>query len=100
MKLAALKHLSLAVLSLAVIAVLPAHADEWTKTYTLSGQPDLRIDTSDANIHVTTWDQNKIEARVETSRYKIGEDGIRVTEHQSGDTVEIDVRYPDRKSVV
>jgi DUF4097 and DUF4098 domain-containing protein YvlB len=94
MKLAALKHLSLAVLSLAVIAVLPAHADEWTKTYTLSGQPDLRIDTSDANIHVTTWDQNKIEARVETSRYKIGEDGIRVTEHQNGDSVEIEVRYP------
>ncbi len=94
MKLAGLKGLSLAILALTVVAVLPARADEWTKTYTLSGKPDLRIDTSDANIRVSTWDQNKIEARVETSRYKIGEDGIRVTEHQSGDTVEIDVRYP------
>src|ERR1019366_7794384 len=49
---------------------------------------------SDANIRVTTWDQNTIEARVETSRYKIGDGGIRVEEHQNGDTVEIDVRYP------
>lgn len=94
MKLATVKRLSLAVLVVAVVAVLPAHADEWSKTYTISGRPDLRVETSDANIRVTTWDQNTIEAKVETSRYKIGEGGIRVEEHQNGDTVEIDVRYP------
>jgi DUF4097 and DUF4098 domain-containing protein YvlB len=94
MKPAAVKRMSLAILSVAVIAVLPAHADEWSKTYNISGKPDLRIETSDANIRVTTWDQNTIEAKVETSRYKIGEGGIRVDEHQNGDTVEIDVRYP------
>jgi DUF4097 and DUF4098 domain-containing protein YvlB len=75
-------------------AAVPARADEWSKTYTLTGKPDLRVDTSDANIHVTTWDQNTIEARVTTTRYKIGDDGIRIDEHQSGDSVEIDVRYP------
>ena len=75
-------------------AALPARADEWSKTYTLTGKPDLRVDTSDANIHVSTWDQNTIEAKVTTTRYKIGDDGIRIEEHQSGDTVEIDVRYP------
>jgi DUF4097 and DUF4098 domain-containing protein YvlB len=94
MRLATVKRLSLAVLAVAVVAVLPAHADEWSKTYTISGRPDLRVETSDANIRVTTWDQNTIEAKIETSRYKIGEDGIRVEEHQTGDTVEIDVRYP------
>ena len=94
MNLAALKRLSLAVLALPLVAVLPAHADEWSKTYTISGKPDLRIETSDANIRVTTWDQNTIEAKVDTSRYKIGEGGIRVEEHQNGDTVEIEVRYP------
>ena len=86
--------MSLAILAVAVIAVLPAHADEWSKTYNISGKPDLRIETSDANIRVTTWDQNTIEAKVETSRYKIGDGGIRVDEHQNGDTVEIDVHYP------
>jgi putative adhesin len=73
---------------------LPARADDWSKTYTLTGKPDLRVDTSDANIHVSTWDQNTIEAKVTTTRYKIGGDGIRVEEHQTGDKVEIDVRFP------
>jgi phage baseplate assembly protein gpV len=76
------------------LAVLTARADDWSKTYTISGKPDLRVDTSDANIHVSTWDQNTIEAKVTTSGYKIGEDGIRIEEHQSGDMVEIDVHYP------
>jgi hypothetical protein len=75
-------------------AAMPARADEWSKTYTLTGNPDLRVETSDANIHVSTWDQNTIEARVTTTRYKIGEGGIRIEEHQTGDAVEIDVRFP------
>ena len=71
-----------------------ARADEWTKSYTLTGKPDLRVDTSDANIHVYTWDQNTIEAKVTTTHYKIGGEGIRIDERQAGDVVEIDVRYP------
>ena len=97
MKLVAMKRLSLAILAAGLVAVLTtktAYADEWSKSYNLSGKPDLRIDTSDANIRVTTWDQNTIEAKVITSRYKIGEGGIRVDEHQTGDSVEIEVRYP------
>jgi hypothetical protein len=83
-----------------LIAALPAAADEWSKTYNISGKPDLRIETSDANIRVTTWDQNTIEAKVITERYKIGEGGIRVDEHQTGDSVEIEVRYPRRDFVL
>jgi DUF4097 and DUF4098 domain-containing protein YvlB len=86
-------RLSLTIIAFA-IAVCPARADEWSKTYNISGKPDLRVETSDANIRVTTWDQNTIEAKVLTTRYKIGEDGIRVEEHQTGDSVEIDVHYP------
>lgn len=91
-----MKRIALAILTLGLgLAVsLPAHADEWAKTYTLSGRPDLRVETSDANIHVTTWDQNTIEAKVSTSHYKIGEGGIRIEEHQNGDSVEIELRYP------
>jgi DUF4097 and DUF4098 domain-containing protein YvlB len=80
-------------------AALPARADEWSKIYTLTGKPDLRVDTSDANIHVSTWDQNTIEAKVTTTRYKIGGDGIRIEEHQTGNVVEIDVRYPHSHGV-
>src|SRR5579859_7105877 len=90
----ALKRLSLVIVALGIAAALPARADEWSKTYNLTGKPDLRIETSDANIRVTTWDQNSIEAKVITSRYKIGEGGIHIDERQTGDSVEIDVRYP------
>ncbi len=76
------------------LAAVPAHADDWSKTYTLTGNPDLRVDTSDANIHVSTWDQNTIEAKVTTTHYKIGEGGIRIEEHQTGNVVEINVRFP------
>jgi DUF4097 and DUF4098 domain-containing protein YvlB len=89
-----MKRFALAVVVLAATFVLPASADDWAKTYTLSGRPDLRVETSDANIHVTTWDQNTIEAKVTTTRYKIGEGGIRIEEHQNGDTVDIELRYP------
>jgi len=84
----------LSVVALTIAAVLPASAEEWSKTYSLSGKPDLRIETTDANIRVTTWAQHTIEAKVITNRYKIGEGGIRVEEHQTGDSVEIEVHYP------
>ena len=95
-----MKRIALAALVLGLAAALPAFADEWSKTYNLSGKPDLRIETSDANIRVTTWDQNTIEAKVITTRYKIGEGGIRVEEHQNGDTVEIDVKFPHHNFTV
>jgi DUF4097 and DUF4098 domain-containing protein YvlB len=84
---------SLVILALSV-AVASARAEEWSKTYNISGRPDLRIETSDANIRVTAWDQNTIEAKVITTHYKIGEGGIRVDERQTGDSVEIEVHYP------
>lgn len=94
MKLVAMKRLVLLTLCITVVAALPAYADEWSKTFNLTGRPELKIETSDANIRVTTWDQHTIEAKVITEHYKIGEGGIRVEERQAGDSVEIDVRYP------
>lgn len=89
-----MKRIAFAIVLLSLAVAVPAFADEWSKTYNLSGKPDLRVETSDANIRVSTWDQNTIEAKVTTTRYKIGEDGIRIEEHQNGDSVELEVRYP------
>lgn len=99
MKPVASKHLLLALLA-CIFAALPASADEWSKKYTISGKPELRIETSDANIRVTTWDQNAVEAKVLTTGYKIGDDGIRVEEHQAGDAVAIEVRFPHHNITV
>lgn len=76
------------------LAIAPlARADEWSKTYSITGKPDLRVETSDADIRVDTWDQNTIEARVTSEHYKIGEHGLKIEEHQSGDSVELVVRF-------
>lgn len=90
-----LVRLSFAVL-VAVVVTMPALADEWSKTYNITGKPDLHIDTSDASIRVTVWDQNQILAKVISTGYKIGIGGgdIRIDEHQTGDAVDIQVHYP------
>jgi DUF4097 and DUF4098 domain-containing protein YvlB len=83
-----------------MLAIAPAvHADEWSKTFALSGKPELRVETSEANIHVETWDQNTIEARVTTMRWKIGDRGLTILDHQTGDSVELEVRFPHRNFV-
>ena len=82
------------VLALAFAVAAPASAEQWSKTYNISGSPDLRIETSDANIQDDTWDQQTIEATISTTHYKIGPGGLQVEEHQTGDTVEIGVRFP------
>ena len=87
-----MKRIGFAVLGLAL--ALPAYADEWSKTYTISGKPDLRVETTDANLHVYGWDQNTIAVKVTTERDKIGDRGVRIIEHQAGDLVELEVRLP------
>jgi len=71
-----------------------ASPQEWNKTFTVTGRPDLRIETSDASIHVDTWDQKTVEVRVTSQKWGFGQGGLEVTDHQNGDSVEIDVRSP------
>jgi DUF4097 and DUF4098 domain-containing protein YvlB len=85
--------MGLAVLTLVLLAS-SGWAEEWSKTYNISGKADLKVMTSDAGITVDTWDQNKIEARVTTKNYKIGEGGITIHEEQTGDMVVIELRFP------
>lgn len=89
-----MKNNVLAILAMLIISAASARAEQWSKTYNISGSPDLRVETTDANIHVNTWDQKTIEATIVSSHYNIGPGGLRVEEHQSGDTVEIDLHFP------
>jgi DUF4097 and DUF4098 domain-containing protein YvlB len=89
-----MKRIALVVLGMCFAVVQFAHADEWSKSYSVAGKPNLHVETSDGNIHVETWDQNTIEAKVTTEHYKIGDGGIKIVEHQSGDTVDLEVRFP------
>ena len=73
-----------------------ARADDWSKTYDLSGKPDLRVEARDANIHIEAWDQNKIEARVTTRGWHIGSGQLEIVESQQGSAVSIELREPHR----
>jgi DUF4097 and DUF4098 domain-containing protein YvlB len=95
-----MRRLALLIVGLSVALAPLARAEEWSKTFTITGKPDLRVETSDANIRVDTWDENKIEARVTTERYKIGEGGIKIYDHQTGDSVLLEVRFPHHNFVV
>jgi len=89
-----MKHFGFSALILAVLCAVSASAEQWSKTYNIPGTPDLRIETSDANIHVETWEQKAIEATIISSHYKFGPGGLTVEERQTGDTVEINLRFP------
>src|ERR1700680_2006179 len=89
-----MNRFALVALGVCLAAASFARADEWSKTYAITGKPDLRVETSDANIHVDTWEQKTIEARVTSEHYKIGGRGLRIEEHQSGDSVELEIHFP------
>jgi len=89
-----MKRFVLSWLGLCLAVTAFARADEWSKSYTITGKPDLRVHTSDANLQVDTWDKNTIDVHVTTAHYKIGQGGITIEEHQNGDSVDIELRYP------
>jgi DUF4097 and DUF4098 domain-containing protein YvlB len=88
-----MRHFALSLLSLCLVTAV-AGAEEWSKTYNITGKPDLHVQTSDANLHVDTWDKKAIDVHITSSHYKIGEGGITIYEHQTGDRVEIELHYP------
>lgn len=80
--------LALSVLTLCSTAL----ADDWHKEYTLQNQPDLRVETGDANVHVIPWDKKTIDIAVTTVNWKIGPGNLEIAESQSGDTVDFSAR--------
>jgi len=78
-----------------LLSVLPsASPDEWTKSFKLERTAKLRVETSDANIRVTSCDCSTVEARITTQGWKIGGDGINIVDRQTGDQIDIEVRFP------
>lgn len=75
------------------LAAAPARADEWTKTYQVTGRPDLHVTTNDGDVSITSTDQKQIAVHVTTTgSYKIGHDDVNIDESQNGNRVEIAVK--------
>jgi len=73
----------------------PLLGETWTKNYNVGAAPEVRVDTSDANVTISTSSSRTIEARVITSGWKIGPGDVRITDRQSGDRVELEVKVPN-----
>jgi DUF4097 and DUF4098 domain-containing protein YvlB len=95
-----MRRIAYLMVGLCLAAVPSARAEQWSKIFTLSGKPDLRVETSDANIRVDTWDRNTVEARVTAEGWKIGEGGVKIIEHQTGNSIELEVRLPRTVCIV
>jgi len=80
--------------ALAAMAAAPARADEWSKTYQISGRANLQVTTDDGDVTITSADQKQIDARVTTIGYKIGSSDVRIEESQNGDSVVLSVKLP------
>ena len=70
-----------------------AHAEEWSKRFTISGKPELRVDANDGAVVVRAWDHKEIGARVLTTGWRIPSD-VQVVDRQMGDRVEIELKMP------
>lgn len=79
----------------AALAFQPiALADQWSKHWSTGPNPELRIDAHDAAVTVEAGEANAIDAVLMTHGWSIGSSGVRVIDHQTGNSVEIDIKVP------
>lgn len=90
----AIQRFALLALGATVFLSSTLHAAEWHKSWQVSGKPELRVFTQDASIELEVGSSDQIEAEVKTRGYAIGGDGIKITEHQEGNRVELEIREP------
>jgi DUF4097 and DUF4098 domain-containing protein YvlB len=81
-------------LVLALAAAAPVVAAEWTKTFPVTGPPELRLEAEDATIHVTGEDRRDIEAHVTTAGWKISDHEVRILQNHAGNVIELEVVTP------
>jgi hypothetical protein len=84
----------LAGLALAALAAAPAGGDEWSHQYPLKGRPDLHVRADDGGVRIEVGAGAQIDARVTTEGWRIAPGEVAITERQTGDRVDIEVRLP------
>ena len=82
---------------MAAVLAKPSTAlgDEWHRTYNVSGRSTVHIETNDGAVRVSTWEGKQIEARVETTGWRIDDGEVRIIERQVGDRLELEARVPN-----
>jgi hypothetical protein len=80
-----------------LLAAASLSAEEWKRDFTVGAHPQLRLHSNDARIEVHGVPGNTISARVISDGWKIGPGDVTVVAQQSGDSVFLQVKTPDRR---
>jgi len=70
-----------------------AHAEEYLKSYSVTGRPDVHVHVDDSSVHILTSDTHQIEFRVSSegsATLNIGAK-LRIDSQQNGNQVELTV---------
>src|SRR6266446_5939753 len=77
---------------LAVTTLAPrARAEEWAKSYTISGRAQVRVDTNDGAVRIATGDSKQVEFRVIYEGYELNKN-LHIDSRQDGDSVQLNAR--------
>jgi hypothetical protein len=68
-----------------------ANAEEWTKSYTISGRAQVRVDTNDGAVRIATGDSKQVEFRVIYDGYELNKT-LHIDSRQDGDSVQLNAR--------
>jgi Putative adhesin len=86
-------RLSIACVTILAVATLAprARAEEWTKSYSISGRAQVRIDTNDGAVRIATGDSKQVEFRVIYEGYELNKN-LHIDSRQDGDSVQLNAR--------
>jgi DUF4097 and DUF4098 domain-containing protein YvlB len=77
---------------LAATSLAPAaRAEDFSKTFPVTGRANVRVDTNDGSVRVTSGDSKQVEFHVEYQGYELGRN-LRIDTRQDGDKVELTAR--------
>jgi len=84
-------RLGIACGALLAVSAAAASAEDVTKSFAVSGRANVRVETNDGSVRVTSGDAKQVEFRVEYQGYEMGKT-LRVDAHQDGDKVQLTAR--------
>src|SRR5256884_6891328 len=76
--------LGIASVALLAACAAAARAEDVIKSFAVSGRANVRVETNDGSVRVTSGDSKQVEFRVEYQGYELGKT-LRVDAHQDGE---------------
>jgi len=83
--------LAIGIVLFAVVLAPSVRAEEWTKSYPISGRAQVRVDTNDGAVQIYTGDTKQVDFRVIYDGYELNKN-LHVDSRQDGDSIQVNAR--------